>query len=83
MSLSLYLQGKLKNGEIIVVKRLSNISRQGEQEFKNEVLLLSKLQHRNLVSLLGFSLKGSERLLIYEFVPNASLSQFIFGMIVK
>ncbi|KAH6764906.1 hypothetical protein C2S51_016155 [Perilla frutescens var. frutescens] len=76
-------KGKLENGRKIAVKRLSKDSRQGDLEFKNEVLLLARLQHRNLVKLLGFTIKGIERLLVYEFVHNGSLDRFIFGCGIK
>ncbi|XP_047151086.1 LEAF RUST 10 DISEASE-RESISTANCE LOCUS RECEPTOR-LIKE PROTEIN KINASE-like 2.5 [Vigna umbellata] len=70
-------KGKLSNGSLVAVKMLSASKKNGE-EFMNEVASISRTSHVNVVSLLGFCLKGHKRALIYEFMSYGSLDKFIY-----
>ncbi|KAL6626666.1 hypothetical protein ACP70R_030392 [Stipagrostis hirtigluma subsp. patula] len=71
-------KGVLESGEQIAVKKLSLASRQGVREFLNEVRLLLKVQHRNLVSLLGCCASSGHKMLVYPYFPNGSLDHILF-----
>ncbi|XP_028775401.1 putative receptor-like protein kinase At4g00960 [Neltuma alba] len=71
-------KGKLDDGREIAVKKLSQSSNQGNKEFMNEAKLLARVQHRNVVNLLGYCAHGTEKLLVYEYVPHESLDKLLF-----
>ncbi|THU61857.1 hypothetical protein C4D60_Mb07t27680 [Musa balbisiana] len=72
-------KGVLPNGKEIAVKQLKSGSGQGEREFQAEVDIISRVHHRHLVSLVGYCISGSQRMLVYEFVPNKTLEYHLHG----
>ncbi|KAG5029317.1 hypothetical protein AAZX31_05G128800 [Glycine max] len=71
-------KGKLNDGREIAVKKLSHTSNQGKKEFMNEAKLLARVQHRNVVNLVGYCVYGTEKLLVYEYVAHESLDKLLF-----
>ena len=69
----------MRDGEEIAVKRLDKASGQGIEQLRNELLFVAKLRHNNLAKLLGVCIKGEEKLLVYEYLPNRSLDTFHNG----
>ncbi|RDY02866.1 G-type lectin S-receptor-like serine/threonine-protein kinase LECRK1, partial [Mucuna pruriens] len=76
---AVYKGGLYKGRRLIAVKRLEKLVEEGEREFQAEMRAIGKTHHRNLVRLLGFCAEGSKRLLVYEYMPNGSLGNLIFG----
>ncbi|KAJ4760264.1 Cysteine-rich receptor-like protein kinase 10 [Rhynchospora pubera] len=74
-------RGRLEDGREVAVKKLGSGSRQGAREFQNEAILLSRVQHRNVVNLYGYCTHGDEKLLVYEYVTNESLDKLLFSSV--
>jgi hypothetical protein len=73
--------GKLKDGQDVAIKELDVKSTQGPSEFFNEVDILSRVSHRNLVSLIGYCHEDDRKMLIYEYMHNGTLRDHLYGTI--
>ncbi|XP_023769899.1 probable receptor-like serine/threonine-protein kinase At4g34500 [Lactuca sativa] len=72
-------RGVLHDGSTVAVKNLLDNRGQAEKEFKVEVEAIGKVRHKNLVGLIGFCAEGAKRLLVYEYVDNGNLEQWLHG----
>ena len=73
------MQGMLSDNNVIAVKQLFMKTQQASIDFINEIVLITNLQHRNLVKLRGFCLNGKEMLLVYDYIDNADLGKLLLG----
>ncbi|XP_010938089.2 leucine-rich repeat receptor protein kinase HPCA1 isoform X1 [Elaeis guineensis] len=72
-------RGMLSSGQLVAIKRAQEGSKQGAHEFRNEIELLSRVHHKNLVGLVGFCFEKGEQMLVYEFMHNGTLRQSLSG----
>lgn len=80
-------QGKLNNGLEVAVKRCSLSASHSDpeklsQEFRTEVELLTNINHRNIIKLIGYCTEDQAMILVYEYMPNGSLDKYIYGMLI-
>lgn len=73
-------KGYIRNGQEVAIKQLKDGSRQGEREFRAEVEIISRAHHKHLVSVIGYCIAGTKRLIVYEFVPNNTLEFHLHGI---
>lgn len=71
--------GVLDNGTQVAVKRAQEGSMQGAEEFKNEIELLSRVHHKNLLGLVGYCYEHGEQMLVYEFMMNGTVTEWLRG----
>ncbi|XP_073040509.1 LOW QUALITY PROTEIN: leucine-rich repeat receptor protein kinase HPCA1-like [Primulina eburnea] len=72
-------RGTVSSGKVVAIKRAQEGSMQGRDEFKNEIELLSRVHHKNLVGLLGFCFEHGEQMLVYEYMANGTLRESLSG----